>query len=122
MWLLSTTGMNRREAVYGLKLFSPIAASYLLGAYCRFSLQVSRVLQVLGVLDHLLAFGEVHVRFLPIAPVAFVLAAAAHLADKIRRADARDFYLENLLHGFLDLRLRGAGGNFKHHSVLGLLH
>src|SRR5258708_3319246 len=30
MWLLSTTVMNRRDAVYGLKLFSPIAASYLL--------------------------------------------------------------------------------------------
>src|SRR5208282_3903994 len=30
MWLLSTTVINRREAVYGLKLFSPIAASYLL--------------------------------------------------------------------------------------------
>jgi hypothetical protein len=28
MWLLSTTVMNRRDAVYGLKLFSPIAASY----------------------------------------------------------------------------------------------
>src|SRR5271155_4726430 len=30
MWLLSTTVINRRDAVYGLKLFSPIAASYLL--------------------------------------------------------------------------------------------
>src|SRR5438046_9922326 len=30
MWLLSTTVMNRRDAVYGLKLFSPIAASDLL--------------------------------------------------------------------------------------------
>jgi hypothetical protein len=29
---LSTTVMNRRDAVYGLKLFSPIAASYLLDA------------------------------------------------------------------------------------------
>jgi len=28
MWLLSTTVINRRDAVYGLKLFSPIAASY----------------------------------------------------------------------------------------------
>src|SRR6266851_5542105 len=80
------------------------------------------VLQVLRVLDHLLAFGELHVRFLPIAPVAFVLAAAAHLTDKIRRADARDLYLENLLHRFLNLRLRRAGRNFKHHGVLRLFH
>jgi hypothetical protein len=29
---LSTTVINRRDAVYGLKLFSPIAASYLLSA------------------------------------------------------------------------------------------
>jgi hypothetical protein len=28
IWLLSTTVINRRDAVYGLKLFSPIAASY----------------------------------------------------------------------------------------------
>src|SRR5229473_1988931 len=80
------------------------------------------VLQVLRVLDHLFAFGKLHVRFLPIAPVTFVLAAAAHLADKIRGAHGRDFHLENLLHGFLDLRLRGAGRNFKHHGVLSLFH
>src|SRR5229473_793648 len=80
------------------------------------------VLQVLRVLDHLFAFGKLHVRFLPIAPVAFALAAAAHLADKICGAHGRDFYLENLLHGFLDLRLRGAGRNFKHHGVLRLFH
>src|SRR6266478_4273700 len=80
------------------------------------------VLQVLRVLDHLLAFGELHVRFLPIAPVTFVLAAAAHLADKIRRAHSRDFHLKNLLHRFLDLRLRSTGRNFKHHGVLRLFH
>src|SRR5881628_3574199 len=80
------------------------------------------VLQVLRVLDHLFAFGEFHVSFLPIAPVAFVLAAAAHLADKIRRADARNLHFEDLLHGFLDLRLRGAGRNFKHYGVLRLFH
>src|SRR5216684_5245248 len=119
MWLLSTTVINRRDAVYGLKLFSPIAASYLLLPSLP---QTVPVLQVLRVLDHLLAFGELHVGFLPIAPVAFVLAAAAHLADKIRRADARDLYLENLLHGFLDLRLRRAGGYFEHHGVLCLFH
>src|SRR6266481_2989563 len=80
------------------------------------------VLQVLRVLDHFFVFGELHVRLLPIAPVAFALAAAAHLADKIRRADARDLHLENLLHGFLDLRLRSTGRNFKHHGVLRLFH
>src|ERR1700739_1912991 len=30
IWLLSSTVMNRRDAVYGLKLLSPISASYLL--------------------------------------------------------------------------------------------
>src|SRR5260370_10438653 len=30
LWLLSRTVINRRDAVYALKLFSPIAASYLL--------------------------------------------------------------------------------------------
>src|SRR5713226_4960909 len=79
-------------------------------------------LQVLRILDHLFAFGELHVRFLPIAPVTFVLAASAHLADKIRGAHCRHFHLENLLHRFLDLRLRGAGRNFKHHGVLRLFH
>src|SRR5258708_24859191 len=80
------------------------------------------VLQVLRVLDHFFVFGELPVRLLPIAPVAFALAAAAHLADKIRRAHARDLHLENLLHGFLDLRLRRAGRNFKLHGVLCLFH
>src|SRR6266481_7443208 len=80
------------------------------------------VLQILCVLDHLLAFSELHVCFLPIAPVAFVLAAAAHLPHKIRRAHARHLHLENLLHGFLDLRFRGAGRYFEHHGVLRLFH
>src|SRR6266852_2002483 len=104
MWLLSTTVMTRRDAVYGLKLFSPIAASYLLTSsplphstwltYVILSgakdlnVKYAQSLQVLRVFDHLFAFGELHVSFLPIAPVAFVLTAAAHLADKIRRADA----------------------------------
>src|SRR5216684_7282360 len=119
MWLLSTTVMNRRDAVYGLKLFSPIAASYLLNA---FSSPIVPVLQILRVLDHFFAFSQLHVRFLPVAPVAFVLAAAAHLPHKIRCADARHLHLENLLHGFLDLRLCGAGRNFKHHGMLRLFH
>src|SRR5690349_12511235 len=119
MWLLSTTVINRRDAVYGLKLFSPIAASYLLKS---FSLARGPVLQVLRVLDHFFAFGELYVSFLPVAPVAFVLAAAAHLAVKIRGAHVVHFHLENLLNRFLDFRLRGAGGNFKHHGVLRFFH
>src|ERR1700730_11819948 len=66
MWLLSTTVINRREAVYGLKLFSPIAASCLLK--CHALHPTLPVLQVLGVLDHLFAFGELHVGLFPIAP------------------------------------------------------
>src|ERR1700687_5858350 len=138
MWLLSTTVMNRRDAVYGLKLFSPIAASYLLTSspLLHFTwltvvilseakdlnVKYAQSLQVLRVFDHLLALGELHIRLLPITPVAFVLAAAAHLAHKICRADARDFHFENLLDRFLDLRLRRAGENFKNHRVLRLFH
>src|SRR6266478_6132587 len=118
MWLLSTTVMNRRDAVYGLKLFSPIAASYLLAAIS----QTVPVLQVLRVLNHLFAFGEFDVRFLPIPPVAFVLAAAAHFAHKIRGAHRGYFHLENLLHGFLDLGLGGFRRNFKDYGVLRLFH
>src|ERR1700757_1513213 len=119
MWLLSTTVINRRDAVYGLKLFSPIAASYLLTAVS-LSLESVPVLQILRVLDHFFAFRQLHIRLLPIPPVAFVLAAAAHLADKIRRADSGDLHLENLLYSFLDLRLRRASRNFKDHGVLRL--
>src|SRR5437016_2363454 len=119
MWLLSTTVMNRRDAVYGLKLFSPIAASYLPKS---FLFARGPVLQVLRVLDHFFAFGELHVRFLPVAPVAFVLATAAHLADKVGRAHVVYFYLEDLLHSFLDFRLRGRRRNFKDHGVLRFFH
>src|SRR5690348_5183044 len=119
MWLLSTTVMNRREAVYGLKLFSPIAASYLL---LNLFARRGPLLQVLRVLDHFFVFRELDVRFLPIAPVAFVLAATAHFAYEIRRAHVGDFHLENLLHGFLDLRLGGACRNFENHRVLRFLH
>src|SRR5580704_2541952 len=54
-------------------------------------------LQVLRVLDHFFVFRELYVRFLPIAPVAFVLSATAHFADIIRGTHRRDFYLKNLL-------------------------
>src|SRR5277367_4703254 len=102
MWLLSTTVINRRDAVYGLKLFSPIAASYLYLISFR-SARSGPVLQVLRVLDHFFVFSELYVRFLPIAPIAFVLAAATHFADIVRSANRFDFHFENLLNGFFDL-------------------
>src|SRR6266571_1103821 len=116
MWLLSTTVMNRRDAVYGLKLFSAIAASYLPNLF------PGPVLQVLRVLDHFFAFGQLHISLFPVAPVAFVLAAPAHFADEIRRAHVVHLDLENLLHGFLDFRFRGCGGNLKDHGMLRLFH
>src|SRR3981189_605687 len=119
MWLLSTPVMNRRDAVYGLKPFSPLAPSSLLTANL---FQTVPVLQVLRVLNHLFAFGELDVRFLPIPPVAFVLAAAAHLAHKIRGAHRGYLHLENLLHGFFDLGLGGFRRNFKDYRVLHLFH
>src|SRR5271157_1334125 len=123
IWLLSTTVMKRRDAVYGLKLLSPISASIfqIFPPPWRTSQQLPG-LQILRVLDHLLAFGELHVRLLPVAAIAFVLAAAAHLAVKIGGAHSGHFHLENLLHGFLDLGLGGGRGNFKHHGVLQFLH
>src|SRR5271154_4209107 len=128
MWLLSTTVINRREAVYGLKLFSPIAASYLLDAFLllawppRGHLGIFFVLQILRVFDHLFAFRQLDVGFFPVAAVAFVLPAAAHFADVVCGAYCGDFHFENLLHSFLDLRLRGAGRNFKNHGVLRLFY
>src|SRR5438105_1024891 len=80
------------------------------------------VLPVLRVLDHLFAFGEFHVSLLPVATVAFVLSAPAHFPDTVRGADIVDFHLENLLHRFLDFRLRGRRRNFKDNGVLGFLH
>src|SRR5579864_1126018 len=126
MWLLSTTVINRRDAVYGLKLFSPIAASYLLTssplrANGTKNLKIS-ALQILRVLDHLFAFRQLHVGFLPVPPVPFVLPAPPHLPVKIRGAHIVHLHLENLLHGFLDLRLGRAGSDFEDHRVLRLFH
>src|SRR5713226_107239 len=124
IWLLSRTVMNRRDAVYGLKLFSPIAASYFFSApreRNEKTLPKSRLpLQILRVLDHLFAFRQLHVGFLPIAPVPFVLPAAAHLAVKIGGAHGIDLHLENLLHRFLNLRLGRTGRHLKHDRVLRL--
>src|SRR3974390_3023840 len=80
--LLSSTVIKRLDAVYGLKLFSAISCPYPLNLSARLAAPVSpKTLQILRILDHLLAFGEFHVGLLPIAPIAFVLAAAAHLAE-----------------------------------------
>src|ERR1700730_7583739 len=129
IWLLSRTVINRRDAVYGLKLFSPIAASYLLTASrsSRAERGISPsnfapLLQILRVLDHLFAFRQLHVGFLPIATIAFVLTAAAHLAVKIGGAHIIDLHFEDLLHRFLDLRLGRARRDFKDDRVLRLFH
>src|ERR1700681_859765 len=133
IWLLSTTVINRRDAVYGLKLFSPIAASYLLTSSPPPSGLVilseakdlnvkSLLLQILRILDHLFAFRQLHVSFLPVAAIPFALPAPAHLAVKIRGAHGVDLHLENLLHRFLDLRLRRAGSHLKHHRMLRLFY
>src|ERR1700733_1026964 len=147
MWLLSKTVINRRDAVYGLKLFSPIASlpltflrrcNFPCGApstYCfshlldfNFtgpglpnSLLPTR-LQVLRVLDHLFAFGEFHVGLLPILAIAHALSATTHLADKIRRANVADLDFKNLLHRFFDFGLARSGRDFEYDRVLQFLH
>src|SRR5712671_6117752 len=105
IWLLSRTVINRRDAVYGLKLFSPIAASYLLTASRPARMEggistrkVRPLLQILRVLDHLFAFCQLHVGFLPVAPISFVLPAPPHLAVKVCRAHVVDLDVKNLLH------------------------
>src|SRR5277367_6049474 len=90
--LLSSMVMKRRDAVYGLKLLSPISASYLLNLPPTSRFRSSKSdLQILRILDHLLAFGELDVGLLPIAAIAFVLAAAAHFAVEVRGAHGIDF-------------------------------
>src|SRR5579862_4725735 len=54
--LLSSMVTNRREAVYGLKLFSGM---------------VLFLLQILRVLDHLFVGAQLHIRLFPVAPVSF---------------------------------------------------
>src|ERR1700722_19428395 len=106
IWLLSRTVINRRDAVYGLKLFSPISTSYLFARSCFdyratstslltalgrvVQIQSLSALQILRVLDHLFAFGELHVGFLPVLAVADALTAAPHLAYKMRGAHIVD--------------------------------
>src|SRR6266404_517612 len=124
---------KRRDAVYGLKLFSAITLSYPLarpaGPRWRPPEQPppeprarAPGLKIIRVLDHLFAGRQLYVRLLPVAPVTFRAAAAAKLSVKNSRAHPGNFHLENLLDRFLDLRLRRGHGHFKHHGMLRLLH
>src|SRR5271154_2956587 len=70
MSLLSSIVRKRRDGVYGLYVLSAIIDCLLL--YLRDPLRPSTPqLQILGVLDHLFAFGQPDVSFLPIAPMSF---------------------------------------------------
>src|SRR5438876_11437939 len=63
--LLSRTVMNRLDAVYGLKLFSPIAPPYLLKLLLYlFAFISSPEVEIVRVLDHFFALGWLRVRFL----------------------------------------------------------
>src|ERR1700687_4853963 len=111
--LLSSMVTKRRDAVYGLKLFSAITFSFP---------QARPGLKIVRVLDHLFASRQLYVSLLPVAPMAFRAAAAAKLPVKNSRAHSGNLYLENLLDRFLDLRLRRGHGHFKHDRMLRLLH
>src|SRR6201987_2010201 len=120
MSLLSSIVRKRREGVYGLNVLSAIIDCLLL--YSRESglAPVYAALQILGVLDHLFAFRQPDICFLPFAPVSFGAASAAKLAMKIRRAHVVHFHFENALHRFFDFSLRRVRRHLKHHSVLRL--
>src|SRR5579863_1397475 len=149
--LLSSMVIKRREAVYGLNVFSAITLTRFLlpggfeiepapearsaGPRLRPPVTQTRhsnqerpppkpraTLQIVRVLDHLLAGRQLHVGLLPVPAMPFGAAAAAKLAVINRRAHARYLDFENFLHRFLDLRLGRGGGDFKDHRVLGLLH
>src|ERR1700737_4148611 len=75
--LLSSMVTKRRDAVYGLKLFSAIT----------FSFPLARPgLKIVRVLDHLFASRQLYVSLFPVAPMAFRAAAAAKLTVKNSRA------------------------------------
>src|ERR1700688_2536591 len=140
--LLSSIVIKRRDAVYGLNVFSAITLTLFLlfgglqaepapeARSAGTSLRAKKrpppkhraTLQIVRVLDHLLACRQLHVGLFPVSPVTFGAAAAAKLAVINRRAHSRHLHLENLLHGFPDLRLRCARSHLEHHRVLGLLY
>src|SRR6266404_2817493 len=97
------------------------AALYFLTC-CLTRLTNSPRLQILRKLDHLFAFGQLYVGFLPVAAISFGLPAAAHFSVEICGTHAGYFHLENLLHGFLDLRLGSFGGNFEYHRALNFFY
>src|SRR5271170_6631502 len=79
-------------------------------------------LNVLGVLDHLFAFFQPHIRLLPIAAETLGASPPAELAVKNCRAHVVHFHLEHALHRFLDLCLGRVLRHLKHHRVLRFLH
>src|SRR6266481_3548455 len=97
------------------------AALYFLTC-CLTRLTNSPRLQILRKLDHLFAFGQLYVGFLPVAAIPFGLPAAAHFPVEICGTHAGYFHLENLLHGFLDLRLGSFGRNFEYHRAVNFFY
>src|SRR6202167_766402 len=87
----------------------------------RCKLPISK-LNILGVLDHLFAFLQPHIRLLPIAAETFRASPSAELAVENRRAHVIHFHLENTLHRFLDFRLGRVLRHLEHHRVLRFLH
>src|SRR5580698_9038867 len=82
----------------------------------------SSKLNILGVLDHLFAFLQPHIRLLPIAAETLSASPPAELAVKNRRAHVIYFHLENALHRFLDFGLGRVLRHLEHHGVLRFLH
>src|SRR5258708_20449592 len=86
--LLSSMVTKRRDAVYGLKLFSAITLSFPLarpaGLRCQppERRQPKPRLQIIRVLDHLFTGRQLYVSFLPVAPLAFPAASAPKLPAK----------------------------------------
>src|SRR5713101_6746727 len=79
-------------------------------------------LQILRELEHFFAFGQLYISLFPVAAIAFGLPAAAHFSVEICGTHSGYFHLENLLHGFLDLRLGSLGGNFEYHGAVNFFY
>ena len=100
--LLSSMVIKRRDAVYGLKLFSAIVALFpgtLAGPCCEPPALTAkfRLRYKFSAYSIIFSFGrELHVSLLPVAPVPFGAAAAAELSVINRRAHGGHLHLENL--------------------------
>src|SRR5580692_2767595 len=96
--LLSSMVRKRLDGVYGLNVFSAIVASNLIPFFLPVLVAVASRsfpgLNVLGVLDHLFAFRQSDVRFLPVAAKTFGASTATKLAVKNRGAHVVHFHLE----------------------------